>query len=381
MHLKIQTTPILQKIAQSNKRIVLQVGSSRSSKTYSTLQFFVGLALQEPGLYSVVRKTLPALKSSAYRDFLEILRNNKIYNPNNHNKSDLIYKLGHSEIEFFSVDQWEKVKGRKRKHLFINEGNELSYEDFIQLSLRTTGRIYIDLNPSHDQFHWIETKLKTRTDIDIIHSTYKDNTFLDQSTINEIERLKDTDQNLWRIYGLGEMAILENLIYNHWKNIEKLPDGEHIMGLDFGFNNPTALIDIIIKDDNVYVDEIIYESRLTNNALIDKMNMMEISKNIPIYADSAEPQRIEEFCNAGFNMIPSSKGKDSVKKGIDDLKARGLYITHNSSNTLKEIRGYKWVEKNGDPTDEPVKFNDHALDAIRGAIFTHLREHSEILFA
>ena len=374
MHLELEATPVYQKIANSKSRIILLIGSSRSSKTYSMLQFFVTSALQKKALFSVVRKTLPALRSSAYRDFLEILRKNEIYNPSRHNKSELIYKIGGSEIEFFSVDQWEKIKGRKRDDLFINEANELSYDDFVQLSLRTTGRIFLDLNPSHDQYHWIETKIKPRDDVEIIHSTYKDNSFLDQETINEIERLRSTDQNLWRIYGLGEMGMIENLVYNHWQLCDKLPEGEDIMGLDFGFNSPTALIDVVIKDDDIYCKERIYQTRLTIGELIDNMKAIEIPKTKIIYADSEDPSNIRDLQQAGFNVYPANKGKDSVKNGIDKIKARGFYITKDSPNLQKEVRAYKWKEKDGEPTDEPVKFNDHALDSVRYAIYSHLNK-------
>ena len=374
MEIQIKATPVFQKIAQSQARILLNVGSSRSSKTYSLLQHLIIKALQEPGVYSVVRKTLPALKSSAYRDFLEILKNNDLYNPDNHNKSELIYKIGESEIEFFSIDQWDKVKGRKRKDLLINEGNELSYDDFVQLSLRTTGRIYIDLNPSHDNYHWIETKIKTRSDVELTHSTYKDNPFLDQNTINEIERLKDTDQNLWRIYGLGEMGVLENLIYNHWQLVDKLPDGEKVMGLDFGYNDPSAMTEVVFKDDDIYVNEVLYETRLTNRELISKMKSLEISQETIIYADSEDPSRIKEIQEAGFNVYPADKGKGSVKKGIDDIKGRGFYVTKNSANLQKELRAYKWKEKDGEPTEEPVKFNDDLLDSCRYSVHSHLNK-------
>jgi phage terminase large subunit len=373
MNLKIEGTIVLEKLQQVKSRIVILEGSSRSSKTYSVCQFFVLKMLNEFELFSMVRKTLPALKASAYKDFLEIVKNAGIYVPKKHNKSDFTYKLRRGEVEFFSVDQYEKVKGRKRKYLFINEANELSYDDFIQLALRTTGTIILDYNPSHDKFHWIETKIKTRNDIEIIHSTYKDNPFLNQETINEIERLKDADENLWKIYGLGIMGEIKNLIYTHWQHCDTLPDGERIYWLDFGFNNPTSLGEISIKDDNIYCKELIYESRLTNQDLMNRMKTMDIPRDIPIYADSEDPGRIKEIQQAGFNCIGTTKGKDSVRKGIDTLKARGLYITKDSINTLKEIRGYKYIEKNGEPTEEPVKFNDHSLDGIRGSIFSHLQ--------
>lgn len=360
---------VLWESKNAKTRVVINEGSSRSTKTYSLLQLFVILAARNNCLFSVIRKTLPALRSSAYRDFLEILRNNNIYNPANHNKSELIYKINNSEVEFFSIDQYDKVKGRKRDYLFINEANELSYNDFIQLSLRTTKRIFIDYNPSHDQYHWIETKLKTRSDVTIIHSTYKDNEYLDQETINEIERLQETDQNLWRIYGLGQMGILENLVYTHWKTIEKLPDGDTYYGLDFGYNNPSALIEIRIQDEDVYVKEILYESRLTNQDLINRIESAGISKSYPIYADSEDPQRIKEIEQAGYNIQGVDKEKGSVKRGIDIIKSRKLFITNDSVNTLKEIRAYKWQEKEGKPIEEPIKYNDHALDALRYAVY------------
>jgi len=329
--------------------------------------------LNGKGLYTVCRKSLPSLKGSAYRDFLDILKTNKIYNPLRHNKSELTYTIGNSEIEFISIDQHQKIKGRKRKDLFINEANELTFEDFTQLSLRTTGQIFIDLNPSHDEFHWIETKIKPRDDCEIIPSTYRDNPFLDDQTIKEIERLQTTDQNLWRIYGLGERALLTNQVYNHWQLCDKLPEGETIYGLDFGFNNPTALVKIVIHDDDTYCQEVIYQSFMTNADLIERLKNV-IKGDTLIIADSEDPARIREIKQAGFNIIGAHKGKDSVSSGIDMLKARKWYIEKHSDNLLKEIRGYKWLEKDGEPTDVPVKFNDHALDAIRMAIFTHLQK-------
>jgi len=351
-------------------RIILNQGSSRSTKTYSICQLFIALQHKESALFTIARKYLPSLRASAYRDYLEILKEVDIYNPDNHNKSELSYRIGDSECEFISVDQHEKIKGRKRKYLFMNEANEFDYNDFVQLSLRTTGKIFMDFNPSHDNYHWIETKIKTRDDVEIIHSTYKDNPFLEKETINEIERLKDNDPNLWKIYGLGIMGLVENLIFTHWQLIDVLPEGDDYYGLDFGYNNATCLSYIVEKDKDIYGKEIIYETRLTNRDLIAKMEQLEISKDKEIIADAEDPGRIKEIQEAGFNCIASDKGKDSVKKSIDELKSRGFYITRDSPNAQKELRGYKWKEKDGRIIDEPVKFNDHFLDSIRGAVYT-----------
>lgn len=350
---------------------MINEGSSRSTKTYSICQLFIALQYRETALFTIARKTLPALRASAYRDYLEILRDTGIYNQSNHNKSDLSYKIGDSECEFISVDQPDKIKGRKRKYLFMNEANEFDYDDFVQLSLRTTGKIFMDLNPSHDQYHWIENRIKTRNDVAIIHSTYQDNPFLDQATINEIERLKDADPNLWKIYGLGIMGLIENLVFTHWKLCDELPEGEEYYGLDFGYNSPSCLSRIIENDRDIYAKEVIYETRLTNRDLIARMEQLEIPKDKEILADAEDPSRIKEIQEAGFNCIKTAKPKGSVNKGIDELKSRGFYITKDSVNAQKEIKGYKWQEQKGEPTDkEPVKFNDHFLDAVRGAVYT-----------
>jgi phage terminase large subunit len=382
MDLNLNASKIYKRNALSDKRVVLNIGSSRSTKTYSIMQLFIVRMLEKPGLYTVCRKTLPSLKASAYRDFLEILEKNNIYNLNNHNRSELIYKLGESEIEFISVDQPQKIKGRKRLTLFINEANELTFDDFTQLSLRTTGQIFMDLNPSHSEFHWIETKIKTRDDVEVIHSTYKDNPFLNRETIKEIERLQTTDLNLWRIYGLGEIAKPTNQIITHHQLIDILPEGEFFRGLDFGFNNPTALVDIIMRDDDIYTKELLYERYLNNNDLIQRMNSMELDKSIPIYADAEDPARIDEIRKAGYNIIATSKGKGSVKKGLDDIRARGLYVTKDSVNLLKEIAVYVYrLDTDGNPTEEPVKYMDHLIDALRGAVYTNIHNKQYIGFA
>jgi phage terminase large subunit len=208
MILNIQATPIYQKTAQSNKRIIINEGSSRSGKTYGICQLlFLKLFEEQNIVITVARKTLPALKATAYRDFLDIIKKAGIYSPLNHNKSDLTYRIGNNEIEFISVDDFKKVKGRKRDYLFCNEANELNNEDFTQLALRTTKQIYLDYNPSHDEFHWIEDKIKTRDDVEIIKSTYKDNPFLPELQIQEIEKLKEYKASLINSAVTGKIKV------------------------------------------------------------------------------------------------------------------------------------------------------------------------------
>ncbi|HET8575000.1 MAG TPA: phage terminase large subunit, partial [Candidatus Paceibacterota bacterium] len=233
------------------------------------------------------------------------------------------------------------------------------------------GQIFMDYNPS-DEFHWIYDKVLTREDCTFIKSTYLDNPFLPAETIKEIEQLKKLDANYWKIYGLGERGISEATIYSHWQYCDVLPEGgDEFYGLDFGYNHPTVLVQGSLRDNDLYSDEVIYRTHLTNSDLIDEMNRLEVSKKIPIYADSAEPQRIEEIRRAGFWVVPADK---DVEKGIDAIKSRAWYITKRSVNMLKEVKSYKWKEKDGAILDEPVKINDDGMDATRYGVHTHTRK-------
>jgi phage terminase large subunit len=376
--MKIKVTPIFQKTLESNKRIIINEGSSRSSKTYSTIQVLINKALQEEGeIFTIVRKTLPSLKGSAMKDFFEILENYGIYRDEFHNKSNPItYNLHNNEFEFISVDDYSKVKGRKRKYLFMNEANELSYYDYVQLSMRTTGQIFMDYNPSHSEDHWLEEKIKIRNDVDVFKSTYKDNPFLNEETIREIERLKEADPNLWRIYGLGLFGIASARIWTHFELIDEMPEnGETVYGLDFGFNHPTALVEVREYDDAYYVDELIYASGLTNNDLIRQMIELGVKKGKFMFCDSAEPNRIEEIRRAGFNADLSDK---DVKKGIDTVKSKKIYITKRSINLLKEYKGYSWKTTADEKVlDEPVRINDDGCCALRYAIHSYIQKKSK----
>lgn len=372
MQLKLKATTILERTRERKERIVINEGSSRSSKTYSMMQmFFLKMHEENNILITVVRKTLPSLKATAYRDWLDILNKNDIYSQVDHNKSELTYRIGTNEIEFISVDNFEKVKGRKRDYLFCNEANELNYNDFTQLALRTTRQIFLDYNPSHDEYHWIEEKIKTRDDVYIIKSTYRDNPFNSQETIKEIERLKETDPNLWRIYGLGLMGIASARIFTHFELCDELPEqGETIYGLDFGFNHPTALVEIREYDDAYYVDERLYASNMTNTEVISKFPKLNIQKGKYMFCDSAEPARIEEIRRSGYNAHSSDK---DVKKGIDTLKSKKIYVTKRSINLLKEYKGYSWkTTADGKILDEPVRVNDDAVCAMRYGIYTYI---------
>lgn len=382
MILDLQTTRVFQKNYNEylkGTNFVVNQGGTGSSKTYSIAQLFLLILLRgERVLLTVARKTLPALRATAMRDFFDIMKASNLYRVERHNKSNNNYVYKDAEIEFISIDEAHKIRGRKRQYLWLNEANEFSYEDFRQLNLRTEKQVFMDFNPS-DEYHWIYDYILTRPDCSFIQSTYKDNPFLEPRRIKEIELLKQMDQNYWRIYGLGERGISELKIYSHWQYCDKLPDNpdEVIYGLDFGYNNPTALIKVAIKDQNIYTEELIYKSYLTNADLITKLKEIKEVKSAYIYADCAEPQRIEEIKRAGFNIRPSDK---EVGKGVDAVKTRIWFITKSSINILKEVKSYSWKEKDGKALDEPVKTNDHAMDAIRYAVHTHLSKPKTMLY-
>ena len=366
----------------SKKRIVINQGGTRSGKTYSILQVLCEYCLDNSGcgsVISVVRKTLPALKGSAYCDFLDILNKEGWYDEGYHNKSEMSYQLFGNLFEFISVDQPQKIRGRKRNICFINEANELSWEDFFQLNIRTTDKIIIDYNPS-DEFHWIYDNLQPRDDADFFLTTYKDNPFLEKELVEEIERLQNADENYWRVYGLGERGIGQETIYTHWR-VEDFPeDCEYCYGVDFGYNVPSAIVKTGFKEEKIFAHEVLYETKLTTNDLIERLKTLDIQKADELFCDNAEPKTIEELIRAGYNAKPADK---DVYAGIQKVKSMPLFITPESHNLIKEMKSYKWkLNKDGKvhPDEVPVKFNDHICDALRYAVYTKLsRPKFEVL--
>ena len=357
---KIKTTNVFHKAYGSKTRITCLQGGTRSSKTYSLCQLFIVKCLEETGkIFTICRKTLPALKGTAYRDVLNILKELELYSEENHNKSELSYTLNGNLIEFISVDQPVKIRGRKRHYLWCNEANEFNYEDWQQLILRTTEKIYLDYNPS-DPYSWIYEKVHTRDDCTFLQSTYRANPFLDDDTIAEIERLKDIDPDYWRVYGLGEIGTIQTMIFRNFQLVDDVQGRLVGYGLDFGFtNSPTALVEVRQLDDSLYIRELLYEKRLTNTDLANKMKELGVERTTEIVGDSAEPKSIEEIYRQGFNIKPAKKGA-GIHLGIDIMRRYKLNITKDSLNAIKEFRGYKWAtDKNGDVLNTPVKVNDH----------------------
>lgn len=359
-------------------RLIANQGSTRSSKTYSIDQVLIDVALEVPNKeISIVSQTLPHLKKGARKDAIEILKNMGIYSDKDFNKTDQVYTFSNgSYIEFFSADDETKVKGPGRDILFINEANHLKYDVYKQLALRTKEVIFVDYNPAGIKSYVYDLLLLP--DTKFIKSTYKQNLrFLTKAQIAEIESMNPEinpitgDWQLWRVYGLGERAAGEAQIYTHWNLVDRLPDNpdETIYGLDFGYNNPSALVQIDFKDTVPYRKQLFYQTKLTNSDIIEKLKIFVPNKRKPIYADAAEPDRIQEIKRAGFNIHPANK---DVTKGIDHVKSQPMPITKDSTEMIDEVQFYSWkTDRDGNLLDEPVKLKDHAMDADRYALYTH----------
>ena len=363
--MRIKTTKVFQDLLDSTKRVNVFQGSSRASKTYNILIYFVYKLLQEDNkTLSIVRKTLPALKGSVLRDLKEILLMFDVYDQEKWHSVDGYYELGTNIIEWFSVDDETKLRGRKRDYLFINEGTEVSYDEYIQLILRTSGLVVIDLNPSLWK-SWIYD-LEGQDDVQYNLVTYKDNPFLPQVQVDEIEKLKERDPNLWRIFGLGLKGVPTKMVFTHQQIYVDLPQGAKLLGygIDFGFNDPSTLVKVSKFNDNIFCEEMLYLKNVTITDFIYKIKDLGINLSDDFIADSASPQSIEELRRSGINCKPVKK--NSILHGIDMIKRSNFFVHGFSKNLQEELQSYIWkTDKNGNNLDEPVDSDNHLIDGIR----------------
>ncbi len=365
----------------SDKRIIVHQGGSRSGKTYAICQYLIYLLTtrKKKLIITIARKTLPALKGSVFRDFMEIAEKVGISYFAEINKADLTFKYKNHLVEFISLDNEMKVRGRKRTHCFLNEANEFYLEDFNQLSLRTTEKMILDFNPS-DVLHWIYSDVCTRDDCDTFITTFEDNAFLDPEIKKEILRMKEKDADRWRVYGLGERATFkEGQIFDNWKWIDykEFLDKEHCevaYGLDFGFSNdPTTIVEVRRKNDKLYVHELLFRKGLTNQDIFEEIKKLGLQEEI-IICDSAEPKSIEELRRLGAYCKPSQKGKGSVLNGIQVIKEYNVFASKQSKNLLQEYQYYIWDSNRDGKSINKIKQNgmDHLMDALRYAVTTGL---------
>lgn len=366
----MKTTSVFAKnIEAYNKgyRYLCNKGSTRSSKTYSLSQLLYLIARQskKPLLISVVSETMPHLKRGCIRDFQNMLQEEGVWRDKSWNATDKVYKVGKSKIEFFSADSPDKVRGPARDILFCNECNNIPYETIRQLAVRTRKTIFLDYNPVEE--FWIDSEILPRQDAILIHSTYKDNEYLSDEQVKEIEANKH-DINWWNVYGLGITGSREGLCIKEWEQVEELPKTYkgRWLGIDFGFtNDPTGIVDVYLSNGELWLDEVTYDRGLTNPKIAQLIKGLKLS-HLTAVCDSAEPKSIQELKDAGIKAEESYKGKDSIKNGIDTLNRYRIHVTKRSVNLIKELRTYKYKQDaNGKYTNEPIDKFNHLIDPVR----------------
>jgi phage terminase large subunit len=382
MKLQLHSTELFKKIHDAKTRNVVLEGGARSSKTWSVLQYFIVDAFEskKPKEYDIVRETLPALKASAMKDFEDILKSNGLYHEENHNKSENIYTVHGSHFNFYSANpatakETKKLRGRKRDKILLNEANEMTLDTYRQVAMRTTEQVVLDYNPSEEE-SWIYDHIIPRKDCTFLQSTYKDNPFLEQSIIDEIELLKDDDPEYWTIYGLGRRGKRSGIIFPNYRIVPSFPENckDILYGMDFGFNDPKVVVKLGRVGKQIFVHQLLYKRGMIREEFIPELKKLipYESRSDEYYADSADPESIEAIYRAGFNIHPADKSKDSVLTGIEAVKAYELCITAESIDVQKDVKNYKWKkDKNGIFLDVPIHAFSHACDAIRYPVFTH----------
>jgi phage terminase large subunit len=363
-------TSAINKILSLKRRIKIIQGGTSAGKTFGILPILIDKCAKEKGLeVSVVAETIPHLRRGALKDFLKIMRWTNRYFDDRFNKTLLRYEFANgSSIEFFSADDASKLRGARRDILYINECNNVTFESYNELAIRTKREVYLDFNPANE--FWVHKELKDEPDTDFIILTYKDNEALDESIVTQIEKNRDKAAtssywaNWWRVYGLGEVGSLEGVVFNNWKEIDTIPKEAKLIGigLDFGYtNDPTAAIEIYNYNGTRIINELVYRTGMVNS---------DIAKILPsgviIYADSSEPKSIEEIRRQGKTIKGVTKGADSINYGIDVMQRQDYLVTKQSTNLIKELRSYCWdVDKQGQRMRKPIDHYNHAIDALR----------------
>jgi phage terminase large subunit len=372
--MSFQKTTAQLKISKLRKRVRVVQGGTSSSKTFSILPMLITYAINTPNQeISVVSESIPHLRRGAIRDFIKILIWTDNFIDANWNKTNLTYKFSNgSFIEFFSADQPDKLRGARRDVLFINECNNVHFEAYQQLAIRTRKFIYLDYNPSNE--FWVHTELLNQNDTDFVILTYKDNEALEPSIVREIEKARDKAEtseywaNWWKVYGLGQLGQLQGAVFTNWRQVDIIPHEAKLLGygLDFGYtNDPTALTSIYEYNNEIYLDEVVYQQELL---IAELSNLMtgKVDKYAYIYADSSEPRSIKELQLRGWKVKAAEKGTDSINFGISIMQGKQFNVTKRSTNLIKEFRGYLWdTDKSGKTLNKPIDAYNHAIDGIR----------------
>lgn len=365
-----QETTAFKKISKLKNRIRIIQGGTSASKTISILLYLIAYAQSdtEKTLTSVVSESIPHLKRGVVRDFKNILQSHHYWKEDRWNATDSIYTFETgSQIEFFSTDNGDKLRGARRDRLFMNEANNNTFNAFEQLEVRTKEFVIIDYNPTSE--FWVQSELiGRRDDIDFLILTYKDNEALSKEIIASIEQRKNR-AGWWQVYGLGQLGEVEGKIYKDWQIIDEIPHEARLerYGLDFGYtNDPSAIVAVYYYNGGYILDEILFQKGMSNKQIAD--TLLNERKTLVI-ADSAEPKSIDEIRSYGINIQPASKGQGSVSQGIQAVQAQQISVTKRSVNIIQEYRNYLWVvDKDGRVTNEPEHTWSHSMDSVRYAI-------------
>jgi phage terminase large subunit len=372
-------TTAIKKLLKLKKRKKIIQGGTSAGKTFGILPILIDRALRTSGLeISVVSESIPHLRRGALKDFLKIMMMTNRYNDVQYNKSMLKYSFANgSYIEFFSIESADKLRGARRHTLYVNEANNIPFEAYNQLSIRTSGDIWIDFNPTSS--FWAHTEVQDNEDADFLKLTYLDNEALPQTIVQDIEKAKHKAltstywSNWWNVYGLGEIGSLEGACIKDWKLID-LPNEARLLchGMDFGYTNDPSSLIALYKYNNAYIfDEVIYQRGLLNSQISNLLKTHEVEDII--YADSAEPKSIAELSSYGHMVLPVKKGKDSIVYGINLINQNEIYITNRSHNLIKELQNYIWLKnKEGETLNKPIDAFNHCIDAMRYALTSQL---------
>jgi phage terminase large subunit len=366
VELNIQTTVSYQHLEDCNTRTIHAVGGTRSGKSYAIMTWLIVQALQEKISISVVRKSMPSLRRSVVKDFMDIMKGFGIWDLSRWHDTKKEYTFdSDAVISFFSADDESKLRGVKSDYAWIDEASEVSSDEAFQIGIRTTRRIIYSYNPTVSPYHWLRQEYGD-SNVTVKHTTYLDNPFLEEAQIKAIEDLKEKNPKLWAIYGRGEYAGNERQIYQ-FNVIDEIPNDADFVayGLDFGFNDPTAMVGLWKWGENIYIKEILYERSLTSGDIVSRLRHFGVNRE-EIWCDSADARLIEELYRSGLNAKAVSKGPNSINFGINTLLNYRINLHKGSQNLINEMYGYQWAsDKSGYVTDVPEGGLDHLLDAAR----------------